>query len=163
MKIIDNLLEGGTDFFKYLGFGIFVCFVIYLVCKTISLNYKFAEGMVNAEKGGEVADILKAGEDGGRVGFDHDKIIKRLDDNRDLLNKMLQLPQDTGKIREQFQDFKDNINLEQMLLLNEASCKDCAKHKLVNIGHQLRAYKHIGNAIDRSLDSSILEKSSGWL
>ena len=159
MEIFDKLLGDGSDFFKFLGFAVFVCFVIYLVCQTISFNYKFVEGMVNSKDGDEVADILKTGQDGGRVGLDHDKIIQRLDDNKSLLNKMLQLPQDTGKLREQLDDFKDNIVLEELLLLNKASCRDCKPHKMVTIGHQLKAYKHIADAIDRVG----LEKDNGWL
>jgi hypothetical protein len=159
MEILNNLIGGGTDFFKFLGFAIFVCFMIYLVCKTVSFNYKFVEGMVNAEKGNEVANILKDGGDGGRVGLDHDKIMGRLEKNRELLNKLLQLPQDTGKIREQLDEFKENIVLEELLLLNEASCRDCAKNKLVTVGHQLKAYKNIGDAINRIH----LDKSNGWL
>lgn len=159
MEILDNLINGGTDFFKFIGFAVFVCFMIYLVCKTISFNYKFVEGMVNDEKKLEVATILKNGGDGGRVGLDHDKILERLETNRELLNKLLQLPQDTGKIREQLEQFKENIVLEELLLLNEASCKDCAKNKLVSIGQQLHAYKNIGDAIERIP----LDKSSGWL
>jgi len=159
MEIIDQLLGGGTDFFKFLGFAVFVCFIIYLICKTISFNYKFVEGMVNADDGDEVADRIKGGKDGGRVGLDHDKIMQRLENSKNLLNKMLQLPQDTGKLREQLEDFKDNIVLEELLLLNEASCRDCKPHKLVTIGHQLKAFKHIGDAIDRVN----LEKKSGWL
>jgi len=159
MEILDNLINGGTDFFKFIGFAVFVCFMIYLVCKTISFNYKFVEGMVNAEKNNEVANIIKSGGDGGRVGLDHDKILEKLENNRDLLNKLLQLPQDTGKMREQLDQFKENIVLEELLLLNEASCRDCAKNKLVSIGHQLRAYKNIGDAIDRVP----LDKSNGWL
>jgi len=115
--------------------------------------------MVNAEKGNEVANILKDGGDGGRVGLDHDKIMGRLEKNRELLNKLLQLPQDTGKIREQLDEFKENIVLEELLLLNEASCRDCAKNKLVTVGHQLKAYKNIGDAINRIH----LDKSNGWL
>ena len=46
MEIFDKLLGSGTDFFKFLGFAVFVCFVIYLICQTISFNYKFVEGMV---------------------------------------------------------------------------------------------------------------------
>ena len=72
---------------------------------------------------------------------------------------MLQLPQDTGKLREQLEDFKDNIVLEELLLLNEASCRNCKPHKLVTIGHQLKAYKNINDAIDRAG----LDKESGWL
>jgi hypothetical protein len=159
MEILNNLIGGGTDFFKFLGFTIFVCFMIYLVCKTVSFNYKFVEGMVNAEKGNEVANILKDGGDGGRVGLDHDKIMGRLEKNRELLNKLLQLPQDTGKIREQLDEFKENIVLEELLLLNEASCRDCAKNKLVTVGHQLKAYKNIGDAINRIH----LDKNSSWL
>ena len=159
MEIFDKLLGSGTDFFKFLGFAVFVCFIIYLICQTISFNYKFVEGMVNADDGDEVADRIKTGKDGGRVGLDHDKIIQRLDNSRSLLNKMLQLPQDTGKLREQLNDFKDNIVLEELLLLNKASCRDCKPHKLVTIGHQLKAYKHIGDAIDRAG----LEKENGWL
>ena len=115
--------------------------------------------MVGSKDDEEVADILKSGKDGGRVGLDHDKIIQRLDSNRSLLNKMLQLPQDTGKLREQLNDFKDNIVLEELLLLNKASCRDCKPHKIITIGHQLKAYKHIGDAIDRAG----LEKENGWL
>ena len=159
MEILDNLIGGGTDFFKFLGFAVFVCFMIYLVCKTISFNYKFVEGMVNDEKKLEVATILKNGGDGGRVGLDHDKILGRLENNRELLNKLLQLPQDTGKMREQLDEFKENIVLEELLLLNEASCRDCAKNKLVSIGHQLHAYKNIGDAIDRVP----LNKGNVWL
>ena len=159
MEIFDKLLGSGTDFFKFLGFAVFVCFIIYLICQTISFNYKFVEGMVGSKDEEEVADIIKSGKDGGRVGLDHDKIIQRLDSNRSLLNKMLQLPQDTGKLREQLNDFKDNIVLEELLLLNKASCRDCKPHKLVTIGHQLKAYKHIGDAIDRAG----LEKENGWL
>lgn len=159
MELLDNLLGGGTDFFKYLGFAFFVCFAIYFICKTLTLNYYFVEGMVNPKNNNEVANILKAGGDGGRVGLDHDKILKRLDDNRSLLKKKLQLPQDTGKLREQFQEFRDNIALQELLLLNRASCVDCKAHELITIGHQLKAYKHIGDAIDRAP----LEKKSGWL
>ena len=159
MEIFDKLLGSGTDFFKFLGFAVFVCFIIYLICQTISFNYKFVEGMVGTKDDKEVADILKSGKDGGRVGLDHDKIIQRLDSNRSLLNKMLQLPQDTGKLREQLNDFKDNIILEELLLLNKASCRDCKPHKIITIGHQLKAYKHIGDAIDRAG----LEKENGWL
>ena len=71
----------------------------------------------------------------------------------------MQLPQDTGKIREQLDEFKENIVLEELLLLNEASCRDCAKNKLVTVGHQLKAYKNIGDAINRIH----LDKSNGWL
>ena len=159
MEIIDKLLGKGTDFFQFLGFGVFVCFIIYLICQTISFNYKFVEGMVSSRNSDEVADIIKSGEDGGRVGLDHDKIIQRLGKNRDLLNKMLQLPQDTGKLREQLEDFKDNIVLEELLLLNQASCRDCEPSKMVTIGHKLKAYKHIADAIDRVG----LEKDNGWL
>ena len=59
MEIFDKLLGSGTDFFKFLGFAVFVCFIIYLICKTISFNYKFVEGMVNADDGVEVADRIK--------------------------------------------------------------------------------------------------------
>ena len=159
MEILDKLLGSGTDFFKFLGFAVFVCFIIYLICKTISFNYKFVEGMVNADDGDEVAERIKEGKDGGRVALAHDKIMQRLENSRNLLNKMLKLPQDTGKLREQLDDFKDNIVLEELLLLNEASCRDCKPHKLVTIGHQLKAFKHIGDAIDRVN----LEKQSGWL
>ena len=159
MEILDKLLGSGTDFFKFLGFAVFVCFIIYLICKTISFNYKFVEGMVNADDGDEVADRLKTGKDGGRVGLDHDKIMQRLDNSRSLLNKMLQLPQDTGKLTEQLEDFRNNIVLEELLLLNEASCKDCSNLRLNDIGSALHSYKNIGQAIDRAK----LEKTSSWI
>ena len=147
------------NFFKYLGLFIFVCFLTYLLCKTVSFNYSLVEGMVNAKDSKDIAGILKNGGDGGRVGMDHDKIIKNLDENRILLKKMLQLPQDTGKLQEQLDDFKENIGLEELKLLNEASSKECSAGKLVAIGKQLKAYKRIGTAIDNVK----LDKSSGWL
>ena len=51
---------------------------------------------------------------------------------------MLQLPQDTGKLQEQLDDFKENIGLEELKLLNEASSKECSAGKLVAIGKQLK-------------------------
>ena len=157
--MFDDLLGGSADFFKYMGFLIFVCFVIFLVCKTVSFNYNFVEGLVSARKDDEVAKILKAGGNGGRVGLDHDKIIKNLEDNRGLLNKLLQMPQDTGKLREQLDDFKENVVLEELLLLNEASCRDCSKDRLIKVGMELKAYSNIKKA----LEGVSLDKSSGWL
>ena len=158
MNLLDSLSGDTENFFKFLGLGVFLCFMIYVICQVISFNYSFVEGMIG-EKHDHIAEIIKKGGDGGRVGLDQDKITKRLEEDRTLLNKLLKLPQDTGKLREQLNDFKENVVLRELLLLNEASCKDCSNLRLGEIGSALHSYKNIGQAIDRAK----LEKTSSWI
>ena len=86
MNFLDSLSGDTENFFKFLGLAVFLCFMIYVICQVISFNYSFVEGMIG-EKPDHIADIIKKGGDGGRVGLDQDKITKRLEEDRTLLNR----------------------------------------------------------------------------
>ena len=136
------------ELFNILGILLMLCLVVYLIRSGLSLNYMVVESMEGSGSL-DVASLIKSGGDGGRVGLDGGRSIKYLELRESLLLRLLQLPGDGDVLVDQLEKFKRNVSLEELMILNNISSRECSEKKMRLAGKQLKACKEIRKAINR--------------
>ena len=133
-----------SDFFKYFGMVALGFFILFVLHKILAMNDRLLQGFVNK-------NIEGFGEnERDRTKLDSEKTLENLAAQNKILKKRLQLPQDRDKLIEQLDEFQDNAQLEEVLLLNLASSEEkLDEKKLKSIADRLDSWKKIGEALER--------------
>ena len=136
-----------SDFFKYFGMLAFGFFILFIISQIFTLNDKLLQSFFPQREG------FSSSEADRTTITDQKKVDDELKNTHLSLRKKLQIGSkgNHGAFHEQLQDYLENVELEELLLLNLASTtKDMSDDKLISIGKRLSAYKDIKEAINNA-------------